>query len=107
MVVGPQPPVPELSPSEAQNRFHILLKRFIDALHSPEHPLVIFLDDLQWTDSASLKLIQVAMTASERGHLFVIGAYRGDEVDRTHPLMSTLGEIEKSSTIVNRISLSP
>ncbi len=105
MIVGPQPPVPELSPSEAQNRFHILLMRFIEALHGPEHPLVIFLDDLQWADSASLKLIQRVMTASEGGHLFVIGAYRSDEVERTHPLLLTLNEIEKTSAIVNRIDL--
>ncbi len=107
LIIGPQAPVPELPPSEARNRFNIVLKRFIDVLHSSEHPLVIFLDDLQWADSASLKLIQLVMTTSREGHLLFVGAYRNNEVDRSHPLKLVLNEIKSTSAIVNHITLSP
>ena len=105
LIIGPQPPLSDLPPAESQNRFHIILKRFIDTLHSPDHPLVMFLDDLQWADIASLELIQLAMMSPETGHFFIISAYRDNEVDQGHPLMWTLNEIEKTSAIVNRITL--
>ncbi|RJR46448.1 MAG: response regulator [Desulfobacteraceae bacterium] len=107
LIIGPQPPIQELSPSEAQNRFHIVFNRFIEALHGPEHPLVVFLDDLQWADYASLRLIQVVMTGSERGHLLVIGAYRQEEVNQTHPLMLTLSKIRETTAVVNHVRLNP
>jgi len=105
LIIGPQPPLSDLPPIESQHRFHIILKRFIDALHSPEHPLVMFLDDLQWTDMASLELIQLAMMVPETGYFFIIGAYRDNEVDQGHRLMWTLNEIKKTSAVVNRITL--
>ncbi len=106
MIVGSQPPVPDLMPSEAQNRFHMVFENFINAFQDPEHPLVIFLDDLQWADAASLKLIELIMTASNSRYLLFIGAYRDNEVDPAHPLVLTLHEIEKSGAIVNHIALS-
>ncbi|MCW5317363.1 AAA family ATPase [Nostoc sp. KVJ3] len=105
IILGQQPPAPELSGTAAQNRFNLLFQKFIQVFTSAEHPLVIFLDDLQWADSASLKLMQLLMT--DTGHLFVIGAYRDNEVNPVHPLMLTLSEIEKTQATVNTIILAP
>ncbi|WP_333368831.1 AAA family ATPase, partial [Microcoleus sp. N3A4] len=106
-IIGPQAPVPELSGSAAQNRFNLLLEKFIQVFTTKEHPLVIFLDDLQWADSASLKLIQLLMSATEHRYLLLIGAYRDNEVFPAHPLMLTLAEIQKTSAKVNTITLAP
>ncbi len=107
LIVGKQPALPELPPTEFQNRFNLAFQNFIKVFTKPEHPLVIFLDDLQWADSASLKLMQLLMTAPESECLFLIGAYRDNEVSPTHPLMLTVDEIQKSGAVVNHISLSP
>ncbi|MEG3990995.1 AAA family ATPase [Microcoleus sp. S28C3] len=106
-IIGPQPPVPELSGSAAQNRFNLLLGKFLQLFTTKEHPLVIFLDDLQWADSASLKLIQLLMSAKEYRYLLLIGAYRDNEVFSAHPLMLTLAEIHKTEAKVNTITLEP
>ncbi|HIE02470.1 MAG TPA: response regulator [Thiotrichaceae bacterium] len=106
-VIGPQPAVPELPPAEAQNRINLVFQNFIKVFTQPEHPLVMFLDDLQWTDGASLKLIELLMTAPDSHYLFLIGAYRDNEVNEAHPLMLTLDEIKKANTTVNQITLSP
>jgi predicted ATPase/signal transduction histidine kinase/serine phosphatase RsbU (regulator of sigma subunit) len=106
-VIGPQPAVPELPPAEAQNRFNFVFQNFIKVFTQPEHPLVMFLDDLQWTDGASLKLIELLMTAPDSHYLFLIGAYRDNEVNEAHPLMLALDEIQKANTTVNQITLSP
>jgi len=107
LILGRQMAVPELAPTEAQNRFNIVFQNFIGVFAKAEHPLVIFLDDLQWADSASLKLIQLLITATDTKYLFLIGAYRNNEVGETHPLMLTLDEIKKAKTIVNHVSLAP
>ncbi|MBD2616162.1 AAA family ATPase [Nostoc punctiforme FACHB-252] len=106
-VIGQQPPVPELSGSAAQNRFNLLFQKFITVFTTPEHPLVIFLDDLQWADSASLNLLKLLLTERNRGYLFVIGAYRDNEVFPTHPLMLMLDEIEKAQTRLHTLILEP
>jgi predicted ATPase/serine phosphatase RsbU (regulator of sigma subunit)/tRNA A-37 threonylcarbamoyl transferase component Bud32 len=106
-IIGSQPPVPELTPTEAQNRFNFVFQNFITVFTQPEHPLAIFLDDLQWADSASLKLLQRVMTAPESQYLFVIGAYRDNEVSAAHPLMLTLEEIKKEKANISEISLKP
>jgi predicted ATPase/serine phosphatase RsbU (regulator of sigma subunit) len=107
LIIGSQPAVPELSFSEAQNRFNIVFQNFIKVFTTPEHPLVIFLDDLQWADSASLKLIELLMTAVDSKYLFLIGAYRDNEVSAAHPLMMTIDNISKAKTKINNILLSP
>jgi predicted ATPase/serine phosphatase RsbU (regulator of sigma subunit)/tRNA A-37 threonylcarbamoyl transferase component Bud32 len=107
LIVGTTSPVPTLGPTETQNRFNLVFQNFIKVFTQPEHPLVIFLDDLQWADSASLKLIQVLMTAADKQALFLIGAYRDNEVSATHPLMLTLEEIQNAQAVVNQIFLSP
>lgn len=107
LIIGKQPEVPEVSPTEAQNRFNRLFKEFLRVFAQKEHPLVIFLDDLQWADSATLKLMQLLITDPEQQYLLLIGAYRDNEVSPTHPLIQTVEEIEKTGTIVNNIVLQP
>ncbi|MEP0857873.1 AAA family ATPase [Trichocoleus sp. DQ-U1] len=108
LITGVQPEVPQLEPSESQNRFNRVFQQFIHVFTKPEHPLVIFLGDLQWVDSASLKLIQLLMTDPDSQYLLMIGAYRdNDEVSQTHPLMLALDELQKTEAVVNNIILRP
>jgi predicted ATPase/signal transduction histidine kinase len=106
-IVGRQPPAAELSPTAAQNRFNFLFEKFIAVFARAEHPLVLFLDDLQWSDAASLKLLHLLMDKAENQSLLLIGAYRDHEVSAAHPLMLTLEEIRRSSNWVNQITLTP
>jgi predicted ATPase/signal transduction histidine kinase len=114
LLIGKQPAVPELEGSAAQNRFNLLFGKFIRVFTTKEHPLVIFLDDLQWADSASLKLMQLLMSEASGRYLLLIGAYRDNEVNPAHPLMLTLDEIRKANDdrqdacpTVNQITLAP
>ena len=107
IIIGKQPAVTELSGSAAQNRFNLLFSKFIQVFTTKDHPLVLFLDDLQWADSASLNLLKLLMSEGERGYLLIIGAYRDNEVFPAHPLMLTLDEIAKESGIISTITLSP
>ena len=95
VIIGEQPALPELGPSETQNRFFDTFQRFINVFARPEHPLAVFLDDLQWADSASLKLIET-LTKGEQSCIFIIGAYRDNEVNDSHPLKITLKEIREN-----------
>ncbi|MBG1241743.1 trifunctional serine/threonine-protein kinase/ATP-binding protein/sensor histidine kinase [Nostoc sp. NZL] len=120
-IIGKQPPVTEISGSAAQNRFNLLFQKFIQIFTTKEHPLVIFLDDLQWADMASLKLIQLLMcettlsSLSEKmenmrgakGGLLLVGSYRDNEVSKAHPLYLTLQDIQKAGAIINTITLAP
>ncbi|MCC5603078.1 AAA family ATPase [Nostoc sp. CHAB 5714] len=106
-MIGKQPPALELSGSAAQNRFNMLFLKFTQVFTAPEHPLVIFIDDLQWADSASLKLMHLLMSEADIGYLLLIGAYRDNEVNPVHPLMLTLEEIQKLGATVNTITLAP
>lgn len=111
LIAGSQPPVPQLGPTESQNRFNLVFQKFIRVFAQEEHPLAIFLDDLQWADLPSLKLIQLLVAQTESagtaGNLLLIGAYRDSEVDAAHPLMLALDEIQKAGARINRISLRP
>ncbi|MEG4493619.1 AAA family ATPase [Microcoleus sp. D3_18_C4] len=106
MIAGKQPEVVSLPPAEAQNRFNFVFQKFIRVFAQKEHPLVMFIDDLQWADGASLKLMQLLMTAAESEYLFFLGAYRDNEVSPSHPLMITIDEIRKNGTTVNSIRIS-
>ncbi|OLP16902.1 hypothetical protein BST81_18070 [Leptolyngbya sp. 'hensonii'] len=106
-ILGKQPPALALSGTTAQNRFNLLLQKFIQIFAASEHPLVIFLDDLQWIDITSLKLIQLLIGEVSKGYILLIGAYRDNEVFPTHPLISTLDEIAKTGTILTRVNLAP
>ncbi|MDZ8093747.1 MAG: AAA family ATPase [Nostoc sp. DedQUE05] len=104
-IIGEQPPAIQLSGTAAQNRFNLLFQQFTQVFTSVEHPLVMFLDDLQWADSASLKLMQLLMADTK--HLLLIGAYRDNEVNPAHSLMLALSEIKKNKATINTITLVP
>jgi predicted ATPase/signal transduction histidine kinase/DNA-binding NarL/FixJ family response regulator/tRNA A-37 threonylcarbamoyl transferase component Bud32 len=106
-IIGPQPPVPELGPTEAQNRFNLVFQNFIRVFCQPEHPLVIFLDDLQWVDSATLNFVETIITDSDIHYLFMIGAYRDNEVNSTHPLIMTLEGLRQQGAFINQLTLGP
>jgi len=107
LIVGPQHSVEVLQPREAQNRFRMVFLKFIQVLAKKEHPLVIFLDDLQWADQASLKLIQYMCEDSDSRSLFLVGAYRDNEVTGAHPLLITLEKLNKAAIPVRQMSLGP
>jgi predicted ATPase/C4-dicarboxylate-specific signal transduction histidine kinase len=106
LIIGPQPEVPKLPPAQAQNRINLVFQQFISTFATQEHPLVLFLDDLQWADLSSLQLIKLFMTSTKARHLLIIGAYRDNEVHPTHPLMLHLEEIRKEASITT-IALNP
>lgn len=105
LIIGKQLEVPQLGSSESQNRFNRVFQQFIRVFCQPEHPLVIFLDDLQWADSASLKLIQLLVTDPDSKYLLTIGAYRDNEVSPVHPLIQTIEKIQETETVVNNITI--
>jgi PAS domain S-box-containing protein len=107
LIIGKQPPVPELKPAESQNRFNFYFQNFITALARPERPLVLFLDDLQWASVASIRLFQSWVTGINVNGLLMIGAYRNNEVDATHPLRSVIRELRDSGGRLNEIDLQP
>ncbi|WNG52125.1 AAA family ATPase [Archangium minus] len=107
LVVGKQPPLQELPPSESQTRFNRVFQRFLGAVSTSEHPLVLFLDDLQWADSASLRLIQHLITHPDTPPLLLVGAYRDNEVSPSHPLMLARQEMLKERARVMDIRLEP
>lgn len=98
IIIGKKPALIELPPAEARNRFHFVFTQFISIFARKEHPLVIFLDDLQWADLASLYLIELLMTSVSAHYLFLIGAYRDNEVTPSSPLILTLEAIRKFNT---------
>ena len=107
LIIGEQPPVPELPQQDAQGRFHLVFRRFISVFARPEHPLALFLDDLQWLDAATLDLMEDLLTHPDVKHLMLIGAYRDNEVDPTHPLMRKLQAMRQAGAIVQDIVLAP
>jgi predicted ATPase len=107
LVIGEQPPVPDLLPQDAQRRFQMVLRRFIGVFARPEHPLALFLDDLQWLDAATLDLLEDILTQRDIRHLLLIGAYRDNEVDTAHPLMRRLDAIRRAGAAVQDIVLAP
>ncbi|WP_051382389.1 trifunctional serine/threonine-protein kinase/ATP-binding protein/sensor histidine kinase [Bradyrhizobium sp. Tv2a-2] len=107
LIIGEQPPVSELAPRDAQRRFQLVFRRFLGVFARPEHPLALFLDDLQWLDAATLDLIEDLMTRSDLQHLMLIGAYRDNEVTAANPLMRTLDAIRTAGGKIAAITLAP
>ena len=127
LVLGEQPPVPELPPQDAQRRFQLVFRRFISVFARPEHPLALFLDDLQWLDAATLDLVEDLLRSGfanqpnsepteaqlrrtgqlDVQHLMLIGAYRDNEVSETHPLMVKLEAIRRAGATVHEMVLAP
>jgi PAS domain S-box-containing protein len=106
-VIGKQLPVAELPPQEARRRFQLVFRRFLGTFARPEHPLALFLDDLQWLDTATLELLESLVTDPDLRHLLLIGAYRGNEASPSHPLMITLAAMREAGTRTQEIELSP
>ena len=107
LVIGEQPPVADLPPQDAKIRFQMVFRRFLGVFARKEHPLALFLDDLQWLDAATLDLIEHLVTHPDVRHLLLIGAYRDNEVGPAHPLMRTLGAIPDAGSRVEEIVLTP
>ncbi|HHB92315.1 MAG TPA: GAF domain-containing protein [Thioploca sp.] len=105
LIIGKQPPVAEVGPTESQNRFQIFFLNFIKVLCSKEHPFILFIDDLQWVDSASLTLLKAIILDTEIQHLLIIGAYRDNEIDANHPFSMAIDELQKTDSIINTIKL--
>ena len=104
-VIGEQPPVPELPVQDTQGRFQLVFRRFIGVFARPEHPLALFLDDLQWLDAATLDLLEDLLMHSDLKHLLLIGAYRDNEVSANHPLVRKLDAIRLSGAVFQEIVL--
>ena len=107
LIIGEQPPVPEVEPQQAQGRFQLVFRCFIGVFARPEHPLALFVDDLQWLDVATLDLLEDLLTQADVQHLLLIGAYRDNEVDAAHPLMRKLEAIKTAGGKVAEITLAP
>jgi predicted ATPase len=107
LVIGPQPAVEELGPVEAQNRLNLAFCNFLRVFSTPAHPLVIFLDDLQWVDAATLKLLEPMMSNEDISHFLLIGAYRDNEVDAAHPLATALQILGEQGVTISEIHLQP
>jgi predicted ATPase/GAF domain-containing protein len=107
LIIGEQPAVSDLPPRDAQLRLQRLFRRFIGVFARQEHPLALFLDDLQWLDEATLDLIEDLLTQEDVGYLLLIGAYRDNEVDAKHPLIRRIETIKRTGAIVQEIRLRP
>ena len=107
LIIGEPSPIPELPPQQAQARFQLVFRRFMSVFARLEHPLVLFLDDLQWLDAATLDLLEDLLTQSDLRYLMLIGAYRDNEVDDAHPLMRKLGAVRQAGVPVQGIRLAP
>ena len=106
-IVGKQPSPPVLSPKDAQNRFHVVFEKFLQALTAPGHPLTLFIDNMQWADSAALKLMESLFIGSETRHFYFVGAYRTNDISSSHPLFDSLAAIRHKGLPVQTLTLKP
>ena len=104
LIIGEPPAVPDLPPRDAKARFQPVFRRFVGVFARPEHPLALFLDDLQWLDAATLDFLQDLLTQPDVHHLMLIGAYRDNEVDLAHPLWRKLGRSARQGRACTRSS---
>jgi PAS domain S-box-containing protein len=107
LIIGQQPAVPDLPPQDAKARFQLVFRRFVGVFARPEHPLALFVDDLQWLDAATLDFLEDLLTQSDVRHLMLIGAYRDNEVDSAHPLWHKLDAIRQAEARISEIVLTP
>jgi predicted ATPase/signal transduction histidine kinase len=107
LIIGEQLPAPDLPPQDAQRRFQVVFGRFLAVFARPEHPLALFLDDLQWLDTATLELLEHISTDPDARHLMLVGAYRDNEVTASHPLMRILESLRRSGQDFQEIVLTP
>jgi PAS domain S-box-containing protein len=106
-IVGEQPPVPEVPPSAVRARLHLTLRRMIRVFARPEHPLVLFFDDLQWLDEAMIDLLEDLIVQPDLPHLLLVGAYRDTDADAGAPLMRKLTVLHQAGAKVQTIALGP
>jgi predicted ATPase/class 3 adenylate cyclase len=106
-LIGPQPPLEEVSASDAENRMVHTVRQFVRAIAGPLNPLVLFVDDLQWADLPSLRLVESLARDFETTHVLFIGAYRDNEVDDKHPVTTILKEMRETSVVIREIELGP
>lgn len=107
LVIGKQAPIPPLPAADARNRFHLAFRSFLGVFATRERPLVLFLDDLQWADVATLELLQHIVTHPDVRNLLVIGAYREEEVDAGNPLLTMISEVAGAGVPVTTLKLGP
>jgi PAS domain S-box-containing protein len=107
LIIGEQAPAPDVPPHETQRRFQVVFERFTRVFARPSRPLALFVDDLQWLDTATLDLLEALLTQADIRHFLIIGAYRDNEVDADHPLMRKLRTIRNAGAIVHEIALAP
>src|SRR5258705_9119315 len=107
LIIGDQPPIPELAPQDARRRFQLVFRRLIGVFARQDHPLALFLDDLQWLDAATVDLLEDLLTGPDLQHLMLIGAYRTNELTSVHPLRQKLEAIETAGGKVVEITLAP
>ena len=105
LIIGPQPEVPELGGSEAKNRFNYIFRRFTQAVARKEHPVVVFIDDLQWADSSSLGLLSSLVSDQDNAYLLFIGAYRDNEVNAAHPFINMVEDLRKSGSKIYELKI--
>jgi len=107
LIIGSQPPVTILGASETKNRFNLVFQSFIQVFCRAEHPLVLFLDDMQWADLATLELMERILGDRQVQHLLVIAAYRDNEVSESHPLALTINQLQIKKVNIEQITLAP
>ncbi len=107
LILGPQPALVSLPPTEFQNRFNLVFQKFINVFTQEKHPLILFIDDLQWADLASLELIKRVITDNQNHHLLMIVSYRNNELTATHPVELTLQDIKNTQVSVREVNLIP
>jgi len=105
LLIGTQPNIPKLGGMESQNRLNYLFSSFIQAITAAEHPIVLFIDDMQWADSASLSLLNVLMSNDELNHMMCICAYRDNEVSQAHPFITTVDDLRKKGATISEINI--
>jgi predicted ATPase/serine phosphatase RsbU (regulator of sigma subunit) len=107
LVIGAQPAVQPLGPAESQARFELVFRQFLQVFARPDHPVALFLDDLQWADGGSLRLLRQLLSGAPVPHLLVIGAYRSNEAAEIHPLLLTLEDLRKAGVRIDELALRP
>ncbi|MCB9779192.1 MAG: AAA family ATPase [Alphaproteobacteria bacterium] len=107
LLLGPQPPAPEVPPAEAEQRLHLLFRRFARTLASDGQALVLFVDDLQWADLPTIRLFTHLATDPATSHLLLVGAWRSEEVGPAHPLTHALAQLREGGVPITSLAPAP